>query len=342
MPSISYLFKRICSMNYKAMFDRVDIVKEKCDKSKPAIFCDMIWCGLRYGAGYVDYDVIGFYKLNSAQRKTMLTRGINNKFVKQLNNKAYWHTLDNKNEFNEIFSKYLKRDWIYPVSEDKEKSIEWIKTHPVFFAKPNDGTCGKNIEKISVCDEEWNNDYEKIYNHLVENKIELLEEPIKQADEMNKLNNSSVNTVRMVSVMNDANEVTVLTTFARIGNGKCVDNFNSGGMTAKVNVDTGVIEEAAVNKAGELFEKHPITGTQIKGFKIPYWNEAIDMVKEAAKLSPNIRYVGWDVGMSENGPVFVEGNHFPGHDIYQVAEKIGPNDIGVLPKFEAAMKTSKK
>ena len=34
MPSISYLFKRICSMNYKAMFDRVDIVKEKCDKSK--------------------------------------------------------------------------------------------------------------------------------------------------------------------------------------------------------------------------------------------------------------------------------------------------------------------
>ena len=50
-------------MNYKAMFDRVDIVKEKCDKSKPAIFCDMIWCGLRYGAGYVDYDVIGFYKL---------------------------------------------------------------------------------------------------------------------------------------------------------------------------------------------------------------------------------------------------------------------------------------
>ena len=46
--------------------------------------------------------------------------------------------------------------------------------------------------------------------------------------------------------------------------------------------------------------------------------------------------------MSENGPVFVEGNQFPGHDIYQVAEKIGPNDIGVLPKFEAAMKVSKK
>ena len=35
--------------------------------------------------------------------------------------------------------------WIYPVSADKEKAIEWIKAHPVFFAKPNDGACGKNI-----------------------------------------------------------------------------------------------------------------------------------------------------------------------------------------------------
>lgn len=341
MPSITYLFKRICSMNYKSMFDRIGIVKTKCNKPKFIIFCDMVWCGLRYGAGYVDYDVIGFYKLTSKQRKTMLTRGINNKFVKQLNNKAYWHTLDNKNEFNEIFSKYLKRDWFYPISKDKNASIEWMKKHPVFFAKPNDGTCGKNIEKISMGDDEWKNDYEKVYQYLNENKIELLEEPIKQCDEMNKLNNSSVNTIRMVSVMNDANEVTVLTTFARIGNGKCVDNFNSGGMTAKVNVETGIIEEAAVNKAGEIFENHPITGTKIKGFQIPFWTEAIDMVKEAAKLSPNIRYVGWDVGMSVNGPVFVEGNQFPGHDIYQVAEKIGPDDIGVLPKFEAAMKSSK-
>lgn len=336
MPSISYLAKRLCTMNYKAMFDRIDTVKKKCNKSKPGIFLDMIWCGFRYGAGYVDYDVIGFYKLTSNQRKTMLTRGINNKFVKQLNDKEYWHVFNNKNEFNEKFSKYIKRDWIYPIDQNKENTIEWIKKHPVFFAKPNDGQCGKNIEKINVID--FSNDYEKIYSHLITNKLYLLEEPIIQVNEMNKLNNSSVNTVRMVSVMNENKDVTILATFARIGNGKCVDNFNSGGMTAKIDVETGIIVEEAVNKAGELFEKHPITNTNIKGFKIPYWDEAINMVKEAAKESPHVRYVGWDVGMSENGPLLVEGNQFPGHDIYQVAEKIGPNDIGVLPKFEEAMK----
>ena len=335
MPSISYLIKRLGTMNYKKMFERVDIVKEKCDKSKFGIFLDMVWCGIRYGAGYVDYDVIGFYKLNSYQRSTMLTRGINNKFVKELNEKEYWHLFNNKNEFNEMFKEYLKRDYIYPISDRKEETIEWLKKHEVFFAKPNDGQCGKNIEKIATAD--WNDDFEKLYLHLVENKLELLEEPVIQCDEMNKLNPSSVNTIRMVSVMNKSGDVTILATFSRIGNGKCVDNFNSGGMTAKIDVETGKIVEDAVNKEGKLFETHPITGTKIKGFQIPYWNEAKEMVKKAAKLSPHVRYIGWDVGMSVNGPVLIEGNQFPGHDIYQVAEKIGENDIGVLPMFEAAM-----
>ena len=240
-----------------------------------------------------------------------------------------------KNEFNEIFREYLKRDFIYPVTEKHDETIEWLKKHEVFFAKPNDGQCGKNIEKIKTSD--WNNDLEKLYNHLVENKLYLLEEPVIQCEEMNKLNKSSVNTTRMVSVMNDKGEVTILATFVRIGNGKCVDNFNSGGMTAKVDVETGIILEEAVNKNGELFENSPLTGTKIKGFQIPYWNEAKEMVKEAAKKSKHVRYVGWDVAMSINGPVLIEGNQFPGHDIYQVAEKIGPDDIGVLPMFEKAI-----
>ena len=88
------------------------------------MFCDMIWCGIRYGAGYVDYDVIGFYKLTNKQRRTMLTRGINNKFVKLLNEKEYWYIFDKKNEFNTMFSKFVTRDWIYPVSGKKDEVIK--------------------------------------------------------------------------------------------------------------------------------------------------------------------------------------------------------------------------
>lgn len=337
MPSINYLFKRLVNMNYKNFFDRISIVSKKANKNKFCTFCDMVWCGIRYGAGYVDYDVIGFYKLTTAQRKTMLTRGINNKFVKKLNEKEYWHIFDNKNEFNETFSKFINRDWIYPVSKKREETFEFFKKHNVIFAKPNNGQCGKGIEKINVS--EWN--AEELYNHLVENKLELLEEPIKQHEDMNKLNPSSVNTTRIVTVMNENRDVTILATFSRIGNGKVVDNFNSGGMTAKVDRDTGIIVEEAVNKLGEVYEKHPISQTIIKGFQIPCWKEAREMVIEAAKLSPHVRYVGWDVAMTVDGPTLVEGNQFPGHDIYQVAEKMEEGELGVLPEFEKAIETKR-
>ena len=165
MPNISYLFKRLCTMNYKSMFDRVNIVKKKCNKSKFTIFCDMVWCGICYGAGYVDYDVIGFYKLNSKQRKTMLTRGINNKFVKRLNEREYWHLFNNKNEFNEMFREYLKRDFIYPVNEKKEETSDITKTDIKII---------KNfIFDICKCKKNWN------MNSFIEYEIKNIKEIVK-------------------------------------------------------------------------------------------------------------------------------------------------------------------
>ena len=43
--------------------------------------------------------------------------------------------------------------------------------------------------------------------------------------------------------------------------------------------------------------------------------------------------VGWDIAITPNEPVVVEGNEFPGHDIYQLPPH-RTNGIGVLPDFE--------
>ena len=386
MAGISYYLKKIKNMSFNGMFERINIVSKKCKKPKIVIFFDMIWCGFRYGAGYMDYDVIGFYKLNHKQRDSMLTRGRNDKIVKALNKREYWNLFNNKNEFNTMFSRFVTRDWIYINPEVVSRSVDiylneefikfkhFIGRHPSFFAKPNNGQCGKGIERIEVIAldsflaskgieydigykippeadvklvaEIFKDDGDKVYSakiralykYLYDSKLYLLEEPIKQHKKMNSLNPSSVNTGRIVSIMNDKDEVTLMASFIRIGNGKAVvDNFNSGGMTAMIDIEKGIIVEDAVNKEGKLFDKHPLSGTTINGFQIPYFEEAKKMVVEAAKLSKNVRYVGWDVAITVDGPTLVEGNQYPGHDIYQVAEKLDENSLGVWPKFKKAI-----
>ena len=112
MKKISYLFKRFLGMNFKEFFKTISLVHKKAKKSRVVVFFDMIICSFKYGAGYNDYYSFGMYDMNKEQRNTILTRGKNNKYVANLNLKSNWHYFDNKNEFNEMFNKYLKRKWL--------------------------------------------------------------------------------------------------------------------------------------------------------------------------------------------------------------------------------------
>ena len=59
-------------------------------------------------------------------------------------------------------------------------------------------------------------------------------------------------------------------------------------------------------------------------------------LRKAAKVVDKVRYVGWDIAITTNGPTIIEGNEYPGHDIYQLPPH-RTNNIGVLPKFEESL-----
>lgn len=328
MGNIKYVLSRLSKMDYKAMINKVNTVHKKTKKSRLSIFLDMTECARKYGAGYMDYDLFEMYNLTDEQRETYITRGRNNSLIAKYNNKDYFHIFENKDEFNEKFNNYLKRDWIKVNGTPKAKVIEFMKKHNVFMAKPIDGGCGKGIEKIETKNY---NSLNELYDYLTDNHNFELEEVIEQHEEVSKIYPGSINTVRVVTILKD-NKPNVVCAYFRIGNGKFVDNFNSGGMVAPIDEKTGIVQDKAIDKNKVLYEKHPATGSQIKGFQFPHWNEALEMCKEAAKVVPQMGYVGWDVGFSKNGPVFVEANEFPGHDIYQLPDHT-PNKIGMMPKF---------
>lgn len=336
MNKVKYLIKRIFHMNFKSMFNKIDEIHKKTNKNKILIFLDMVYCGIKYQAGYMDYELFEMYNLNNEQRKTILTRGKNNAFIKELNDKKYTYKFSSKREFNKTFTKFLNRDWLDFNNVSKEEFNNFIKKHSIFMLKPVDGTCGHGIEKINSKKYKKN----ELYEYIQTKRNVILEEVIKQHKDMNKMYAGAINTCRIISVLRD-NKVYIVAAYLRIGNGSFVDNFNSGGMVVPINVKTGTIEYNALDKVHNLYEYHPITNTKIIGFKIPMWEDVIKIVKKAGKVIPEVRLVGWDIGISDKGPVIVEANDFPGHDIYQLPPH-RTNGIGVLPEFEKAIYGTKK
>lgn len=327
--NVGYLVKRIAKMNYGSFFEKLNSLHSKTGKSKFFLLCDMLCCAVRYGAGYMDYDLFEMYSLTPAQRNTYITRGRNNALVKKYNDKNYVHCFDNKAEFNTRFSEYIRRDWI-SLDESKDKVVEFIGKREVLVAKPVDGSCGKGIQKIVV------SDYPDAYTIYAELKNSgqklLLEDLIVQHPQINRIYPLSVNTLRVVTIHHQG-KTKIVCAYFRIGNNSnFVDNFNSSGMVAPVDECTGIIKDKAIDKNKTLYEVHPFSGKAIKGFCFPYWEEAMDMVRRAACEVPQVGYVGWDVAFTAQGPCMVEGNPFPGHDIYQLPEHTADKH-GVYEKF---------
>lgn len=335
MKKVSYLLKRIRKMDYKLFFNTINILHSKTKKSRLFLFFDIVFCGIKYQAGYLDYSLFEMYDLNKKQRKTILTRGINNTYIKTYNNPSYTTSFSNKSEFNKLFQDYIKRDWIILNGSNQVALEEFLKDKKEVFAKPLNGTHGDNMQKIIV--NEWKN--KNLYDYLMKHHLFLLEELVIQEQAMNQLNPSSINTIRVISIYKD-NKAKIIAAYQRIGSGKIVDNFNAGGMVAPINIKTGTIEYVAVNKKKESYEKHPITGTPIIGFQISNWKEVKELVLKAASVIPEVGLVGWDVAISNKGPLLIEGNEFPGHDIYQLPQH-RKNGIGMLPVFEKAIGSKK-
>ena len=174
----------------------------------------------------------------------------------------------------------------------------------------------------------------KIYNELINKNQLLCEEIIKQHNELNKLYDKSVNSLRLFTFITDNNEVVVLNSIFKIGNGGITDNFSSGSMYTFTN-EEGIIIAPAIDQNDNYFENHPITNKQIINFSIPFYKEACDLVKDAALVVPNVRYVGWDVAITNEGPVIIEGNSYPG--IFQMKPSFSKEKTGLLTKYNKYM-----
>jgi hypothetical protein len=162
----------------------------------------------------------------------------------------------------------------------------------------------------------------KTYSETLLNKSYIHEAFIDQHPEIKNIYANAVNTLRIVHYTDTLKKIHILSTFMRFGIGKSItDNTSDGGFFISVNHETGMLEgigRQEITRGAGTFTRHPNTLVKLEGFQVPFYKEACDMVKAYATIFPN-RIVGWDIAITANGPLMIEGNHNPGLHVSDMA-----------------------
>ena len=136
MPTnVKYIARVLTGVRWKKLNYILGVVKEKSGHSKFTTFFDILWCAARYGAGYYDYAMYGFYDLTGKQRDTYLTRVRNRKVFELMNDPAYNDDFDDKLKFNETFRAYLHRETLNGETATDQQMADFVAGQEYIFAK---------------------------------------------------------------------------------------------------------------------------------------------------------------------------------------------------------------
>ena len=207
--------------------------------------------------------------------------------------------------------------------------METLKERKNYFIKPIRGSLGSGIEQIHDFEE-----YCKSKENFMKGRF-IVQESVTQHSEMNKLNPKSVNTLRLVTIMDKNGEVSLFSRLLRIGTSKSgyVDNWAKGSLIVGITKDGGLKKYGFYQPGfGTKEQMHPDSKIEFETFKIPYYSQAEEAVIRAHKFFYDMYSVGWDVAITENGCVIIEGNNLWNINGFQTA------NCGLKKKWHDAVK----
>lgn len=271
---------------------------------------DLIYCELVYEIRPYEYFLFGFPKLNSRGRSEFVGQNELNRVYNNISDEKTAHMFRNKSEAYDKFRQFYGRELIkVEKPEDIEKFLDFTKKHNRFMVKMIDGHAGKGAYIANLTEDA--RDKQEIFNEILNYKGAVIEELIEQVIEMSEFHPQSVNTIRFTTYFSE-NKLTKVQTVLRMGCGNnYVDNAGAGGVYALIDLETGIIKDAAHNEQGQTFLFHPDTGKQIIGVNIPKWKELNNLVEILVRVVPEQKIVGWDFALTPKGWVMVEGNTLP-------------------------------
>ena len=310
MKRILYLGYYLKNMDWSKFKIFLDYTSQHTNRNKLSILVDSVVSVFIYNISVLEYFQFRFFEKNKEERTKWAGTGFMYEYQLLMNPKKERRILDDKTQFYKLYQKYFVHN-VGDISELKSNPIlvKELLNNPSgkLVFKVADGKCGVQVVIAKASDFNENT----LISFMEQNKHDLVEEFIIQHPVLTKLSPSAVNTVRIFTQLNTRNEVEILGCRQRISVNSSVDNMAAGNLAAPIDESTGKVCGLAVysdvTKLDEI--NHPVTGVAILGFQVPFWEETLAMVKEAALLYPQNRSIGWDIVITEKGPGFIEGNH---------------------------------
>lgn len=285
----------------------------------------MIWCNFRYGAmDSRDYLLFEFWKKSAFERNSFFTKRRYFRLLKHFDKETFCHQ-GGKAFLYKKYEEFTKRHWILANSDTKETDItDFFDKHERVLVKPLSSEQGKGIYVAQGKEEQ---SVAEIIEECKKHPV-LLEEVCENCEELNRINSSSLNTLRVYTVVTKDGTIEIPSVSLRCGCGKTVvDNWGSGGVGYPVDLESGIVYAPGVDKKGNKYIYHPGTDVVMPGFIIPRFKEACEMAKNVIRKDMKVVYAGHDIAILPDRLELIEVNFPGGHDFLQTLDQVGKNNL---------------
>lgn len=214
-----------------------------------------------------------------------------------------------------------------PKEQTLKKIISLVNSLPDgnFIAKPSTGTHGDGIWGFSKSNNSFQledgetinqENFAKHVNTLCSDRDFIIQARVKHHSNIEKFSPSkALQTLRIHSLITEDNSLLLFSKFKQAGDNKLTDNFNMGkndSISWTVDLKTGKLTHGyQINSNGYGYKEVPLSNLNMEHQpSIPYWQETLSLVKKAAKEFLPLKTVGWDIAVTNDGPMIIEGNCF--------------------------------
>jgi len=142
---------------------------------------------------------------------------------------------------------------------------------------------------------------------------------VAQHPALDGLFSGSANTVRAFVYRRVGQEPRLLAVVLHVGVAATapLDNFTQGSVSVLLDERGRAVRAVRriMPNGAEEIAAHPDTGAPLTGFEVPRFEEAVATLLRFHETFPGFDLVGWDVLVTPEGPVVIEGNHNPGFNL---------------------------